>query len=118
VTPDALRERLTAFAVECVTLCVDLRRRPEARQIVDQLSRSATSTAASYRAACRARSRREFLSRIGLAIEDADEAVGWLEILVRSGLADADRTVALRREASEVLAILAASGRPATGRRR
>jgi four helix bundle protein len=118
MSPDELRERLMAFAVGCVTLCVDLRRRPEARQIADELSASATSTAANYRAACRARSRREFLSRIGLAIEDADAAVGWLEIIVRSGLADANRTVALRREASEVLAILAASGQPAAGRQR
>jgi four helix bundle protein len=118
VTPDELRERLTAFAVECVTLCVDLRPRPEARQMADQLSASATSAAANYRAASRAGSRRAFISRLAAAVEGADESVGWLEIIVRSGLADADRTVALRREASELLAILAASGRPAAGRER
>jgi four helix bundle protein len=118
MTPEDLRERLTALAVECVTLCVDLRRRPEARQIADQLSASATSAAANYRAATRARSRREFASKLALAAEEADESVGWLEIIVRSRLVDTDRTVALRREASEVLAFLAASGRPATGKQR
>lgn len=113
MTPEELRERLTAFAVECVTLCVDLRKRPEARQIADQLSASATSAAANYRAASRARSRREFVSKLAVAVEESDESVGWLEIIVRSRLADADRTVALRREASEGLAILAASHRTA-----
>jgi four helix bundle protein len=113
MTPEELRERLTAFAVECVTLCVDLRKRPEARQIADQLSASATSAAANYRAASRARSRREFVSKLAVAVEESDESIGWLEIIVRSRLADTDRTVALRREASEVLAILAASRRTA-----
>ncbi len=116
MTPEELKERLTTYAVECVTFCVELRKKPEARQIADHLSASSTSTAANYRSACRARSRREFVSKIGTALEEADESVGWLEIIVRSGLADAERAVALRHEASEVLAILAASRRTATGR--
>jgi len=118
MTPDALRDRLTTFAVDCVTLCADLRGRPEARQIADRLSASATSAAATYRAAIRARSRREFVSKLAVAVDEADESVGWLEIIVRSGLASADRTVALRREASEVLALLASSRRTAAGRHR
>jgi four helix bundle protein len=116
MTPEELKERLTTYAVDCVTFGVELRKKPEARQIAEELSASATSTAAHYRAACRARSRRDFRSRIGLAIEAADACVGWLEIIVRSRLADADRTVALRREASEVLAILAAARRTAADR--
>jgi four helix bundle protein len=116
MSPEKLKERLTAYAVECVTFCVELRKKPEARQIADQLSASSTSTAANYRSACRARSYREFVSKIGIALEEADESVGWLEIIVRSGLADAERAVALRREASEVLAILAASRRTVAAR--
>jgi four helix bundle protein len=116
MNPEDLKERLTTYAVDCVTFCVELREKPEARQMADQLSASATSTAANYRSACRARSHREFVSKIGTALEEADESVGWLEIIVRSGLADSDRTVALRREASEVLAILAASRRTAAGK--
>jgi len=54
--------------------------------------------------------------QIASALEEADASVGWLEIIVRSGLADANRAVALRREASEVLAILAASRRTAADR--
>jgi four helix bundle protein len=116
MTPEELKERLTTYAVDCVTVCVELRRKPEAQQIADQLSASATSTAANYRSACRARSHREFVSKIGTALEEADESVGWLEIIVRSRLTDADRAVALRREASEVLAMLAASRRTAAAK--
>ncbi len=117
MNPEDLKERLTTYAVDCVTFCVELREKPEARQMADQLSASATSTAANYRSACRARSHREFVSKIGTALRRGGRIrrLG-LEIIVRSGLADSDRTVALRREASEVLAILAASRRTAAGK--
>jgi len=121
MNPQELKGRLTAHAVRCITFCVELRKKPEARDLADQLSALATSTAASYRSACRARSHRECVSKMGTALEDADESVGWLEIIVRSGLADTERAVALRHEASEVLAILAAARRRAarkTGRRK
>jgi four helix bundle protein len=113
MTPQELRERLTVFAVDCVELCGELGRHPQGRRLADQLFDSATSTAANYRAASRARSRREFLAKLGIALEEADETVGWLEIAVRSKIATKERMAALQREADEVLAILAASRRTA-----
>jgi len=62
MTPEELKERTTAFAVEVVKSCRHLRERPEARSTAVQLSDSAQSTASNYRAACRARSHREFVS--------------------------------------------------------
>ena len=116
MTPEDLKERTTALAVEVVKFCRTLRRQPEARQIADQLSDSATATASNYRAACRARSKKEFISKLAVAVEEADESVGWLDIILRADLTSADEPKALMREAREVLAILAASRRTAEGR--
>lgn len=82
MTPEELRARLTAFAIAVTRFCKPVFSTPELRNIADQLGRSATSIASNYRVACRARSRREFISKIGIALEEADEAVGWLEVLV------------------------------------
>lgn len=113
MTPQELKDRTTEFAVNVVKFCRELRRLPEARQIADQLVDSATSTASNYRAACRARSHREFISKIAVAVEEADESVGWFEIITRAGLATGADAGTLRGEAEEILAILAASRRTA-----
>ena len=118
MTPEELKERTTAFAVGVVKFCRQLRERPEARSTAAQLSDSAQSTASNYRAACRARSHREFTSKISVAVEEADETVGWLEIVRRAELATDEATGGLRREASEILAILAASKRTAEKRQK
>jgi len=77
-----------------------------------------TSAASNYRAACRARSHREFISKIAVAVEEADESVGWFEVIIRAGLATGEIPTAIHREASELLAILAASRRTAEARNR
>ena len=118
MTAEELKERTTAFAVGVVKFCRQLRERPEARSRAAQLSDSAQSTASNYRAACRARSHREFTSKISVAVEEADETVGWLEIVRRAELATDEATGGLRREASEILAILAASKRTAEKRQK
>jgi four helix bundle protein len=115
MTPEDLKERTTAFAVEAVKFCCHLRLKPEARHIADQLNDSSTSTAANYRAACRARSHREFVSKIAVAVEEADESVGWLEVITRAGLASGEQPDGLLREGREILAILAASRKTAEG---
>jgi four helix bundle protein len=71
--------------------------------------RSATSVAANYRAACRARSHAEFVAKIGVVVEEIDETVFWLEFLVDVGLVSSKRMSDLLRESNEVLAIVAAS---------
>jgi len=73
--------------------------------------RSATSVAANYRAVCRARSKAEFIAKIGVVVEEA-ETVFWLELLVESAIVAKDR-VAVLAEAQEILAIVAASQRTA-----
>ena len=78
-----------------------------------QVLRAGTSVAANYRAVCRARSRAEFISKIGVVVEEADETVFWLEILVETGLVPRVQMEKLLAEANELLAILAASQRTA-----
>lgn len=101
------------WAVEVVSLCRELRVRPEARHLADQLLASATSSAANYRAACRARSRREFVSKLAVAVEEADESVGWIQILIRAAFIGEPHAARILNEAEQLLAILAASRRTA-----
>ena len=78
-----------------------------------QLLRSGTAVAANYRAVCRARSKAEFVAKIGVVVEEADETVFWLEMLAEAGIMRAERMDPLVKEANELLAILAASQRTA-----
>ncbi|MEZ5317621.1 MAG: four helix bundle protein [Vicinamibacterales bacterium] len=113
MTPDELRTRLTNFGADVIKFCNKLRDRPGARTVADQLSASGTSVSANYRGACRARSRREFISKISVALEEADESAGWFEIIERAHLASPDDVAPLFREAHEIIAILSASRRTA-----
>jgi four helix bundle protein len=65
--------------------------------------------AANYRAACRARSKAEFIAKIGVVVEEADETVFWLELLIETGIVSPARMSNLLDEANELLAIFAAS---------
>ena len=75
-----LRERITAWAVDVGHLVSPLFRSNETAHRASQLKRAADGTAANYRAACIARSHKEFLAKLSIALEGADEAVGWLEM--------------------------------------
>ncbi len=90
----------------------------EARVIGRQLLRSATSVAANYRAVGRSRSRAEFVSKMGIVVEEADETVFWLEMLVDTEVAQGSDVEPLRAEANELLAIFAASQRTAKSHRK
>jgi len=83
-----------------------------------QLLRCGTSVAANYRAVCRARSKKEFISRIGVVVEEADEAVFWLEMLVGSGVFQAEKLEPLLKEARELTAIFTAAERTAKSRKK
>ena len=111
--PEVLRNRTKAFAIRIVRLYRQLPNADEARVIGRQLLRCGTAVAANYRAVCRARSPAEFLAKIGVVVEVADETVFWLEFLVETRLVDAKR---LQHEANEILAIVAASQRTARAR--
>ena len=104
-----LKGRTKHFAVRVVKLFRSLPRTDEARVIGRQVLRSGTSVAANYRAVCRARSKAEFIAKIGVVVEEADETVFWLELLVETGIVPQARMVDLLAEANELLAIFAAS---------
>jgi len=78
-----------------------------------QLLRSATSAGANYRSACRSRSKAEFISKITIVEEEADEAAYWLELLMESGIQDNNELRRLRIEAEELTRIFVASGKTA-----
>ena len=113
---DALKERTKQFALRIVRLFRSLPRTEEARVIGKQLLRSGTSVAANYRAVCRARSKPEFVAKIGVVVEETDETVFWLELLVDSRIVPAAKLDGLLAEANELLAIFAASQRTARSR--
>ena len=104
-----LQRRTKRYALRILTLCDSLPKRPSGWAISNQLVRSGLSIGANYRSACRARSRAEFIAKIGIVVEEADETVYWLDLLVDSQLVAESRLVELRGEASELLAIFAAS---------
>src|SRR5216110_2386635 len=93
VTRELLQRRTRKLAVEAIRLIGDLPRTPPAEVIGKQLVRSATSVAANYRSACRARSRREFIAKMGIVEEEADETALWLELLEQCSLASTARLV-------------------------
>ena len=107
--PEELRARTKQFAIRIVRLFQSLPKNDEARIMGKQVLRAGTSVAANYRAVCRARSRAEFVSKMGVVVEEADETVFWLEILVETGIVPRVRMENLLGEANELLAIFAAS---------
>ena len=78
---------------------------------------SAGSSDSNYRAACRARSKAEFIAKLGVAIEEVDEAQGWLRLLVESNVATADQAAPLIQEADELLSIFIRSKKTAEARK-
>ncbi|MDP4269787.1 MAG: four helix bundle protein [Bacteroidota bacterium] len=79
----------------------------EAQILGKQMLRSATSVAANYRAACRARSGKEFFSKISIVVEEADETLFWLELITESEIMPKERLTPLMNEATEILKIMA-----------
>lgn len=109
--PEELRQRTKKFAGRIVKLFQALPRTGEAEVIGKQLLRAGTSVGANYRAACRARSRAEFASKLGIVVEEADETVYWLELLAESGIVSPRRLEDLLHEAHELTAIFTAARR-------
>lgn len=111
--PEELRNRTKRFALRILELFRALPRTAEAAIMGKQLLRPATSMAANYRAVCRARSKAEFIAKIGVVVEEADETVFWIEMVGDGKILEADHLHSLLKEANELLAIFAASQRTA-----
>jgi four helix bundle protein len=109
-----LKIRTKKYAVRIIKLVEALTKTTTGRTIGNQLIRSGTSVAANYRAACRGRSRAEFISKIGIVIEEADESAFWLELIVESGLMKKELLEPLLKETNELVAIMVASSNTAT----
>jgi four helix bundle protein len=116
VTPEELRTRTKKFAIRSVKLFRSLPLRPDAQVVGSQFLRSATSVAANCRASQRARSHSEFIAKLGIVLEEADESVFWLEVLAEAEIINPERIQQLSNEANELLAIFAASQKTARKR--
>jgi len=103
MTEDDLKKRTKLFALRILKLVAALPKTLAGRTIGGQLVRSGTSVAANYRAACRARSKAEFISRLGVVEEEADESALWLELIVESQLMKKALVEPLWIEADEIV---------------
>ncbi len=108
-TPEELRDRTKKFAYRVVQLYRALPKTTEAQVAGKQLLRCGTSVAANYRAVCRARSKAEFVAKLGTVLEEADEAVFWLELMHDNEIVKPKRLDSLLKEARELTAIFTAS---------
>ena len=117
MTPRELEERAFQFSQRCTHLADALPSKPSARAAAAQLARCAPSVAANYRAACRARSHAEFLSKLSIVVEECDETVMWLRKIAASGYVKPILIAGLQKEADEMLAIFAKSRRTARARK-
>jgi four helix bundle protein len=109
MAPEELRRRTRRFAVDVVRFCRTLPRTDEARIIRRQLLRSGTGVGSNYHAACRPRSDADFIAKLGIAIEEADESAFWLKVLVEAEIVREPATETLYRECDQLTRILVAS---------
>ena len=110
---DQMKQRSRTFCLRVVKLAASLPRDRIADVFVRQMVRSATSVAANYRAACMGRSKAEFVSKIGIVQEEADETVFWIELAADAGLVKEELVKDLVAEGREILAIIVASRKTA-----
>ena len=113
MTEKELKVRTRKFAVDVLNFVDTLPNRRSANIIGNQLGRSGCWVASNYRAACRARSHAEFISKIGIVEEEADESTFWLDILPDTKNATLDITAPLLQEARELTAIFTAASKTA-----
>jgi four helix bundle protein len=104
-----LQKRTQQFALDIIRLFSDLTKAEPARVIGRQFLRSGTSVAANYRAACRARSHSEFIAKVGVVLEEADETLFWLDLLIESDFAAAESVKHIRSECDELVKIFSSS---------
>ncbi|MDR1360814.1 MAG: four helix bundle protein [Rickettsiales bacterium] len=103
-----LLKRTKQFALRVMKLADSLPTRPPGRTIANQIVRSGTSVFANYSAAQHARSHSEFISKIGIVVEEMDETLIWLDLTIESGLIKQSRLEELYKESKELLSIFCA----------
>jgi four helix bundle protein len=111
-----LKQRVKQFALRVMKLVGALPNSTAGRVIGSQLMRSGSSVGANYRAACRGRSRAEFIAKLGVAQEEADESAFWMELIIEGELMERRLVEPLLQEANELTAIMTASRKSALAR--
>src|SRR6266550_4688353 len=109
MSTEDFRRRTFQFGIRVIRLTESLLKTDAARVIGKQLLRCATAVGANYRAAARARSRADFIAKMGIVEEECDETLYWLEMLIELRLINGSRPKNLRDEANEILSIVVAS---------
>ncbi len=109
VNADEMKKRTRAFTLRIIRLAEALPKTKSAEVISKQLSRCGTSVGANYRASCRAKSQADFIAKMGIVEEEADETVYRIELLVESSLVEMDRVSDLLDEADQLVAIVVSS---------
>jgi len=110
---DELKDRTKKFALRVIRMVRSLPKTKEADVIGKQLLRCGTSVAANYRAACRARSQADFISKVTIVEEESDESAFWMELIIDSEILKKNLVEDLLKEANELTAIFTASGKTA-----
>src|SRR5712675_1423787 len=104
MNPDDLKNRTKQFAIRILKLVAALPNSLSGRTIGGQLAQSGTSVGSNYRAACRGRSKAEFISKLGIVEEEADESAFWMELIIDSGLVPGQKLEKLMDEADQLTA--------------
>jgi four helix bundle protein len=118
MTTQELKQRSFEFGIRVVRAVEALPKTDSARELGRQLLRAGISVGANYRAAARARSRADFVAKLGIVEEECDEAAYWMEVIVALKFLKPARLTKLHAEADELLAIVVASIKTARGARR
>jgi four helix bundle protein len=113
MNPDEFKARTKKYAVRVIRLVDALPASRSSNALANQLVRSGTSVGANYRAACRAKSRADFISKMGTVEEEADESLYWMELLIECGKVKPARLAGLMKEGNEILAMVCASAKTA-----
>ena len=108
---EEMKTRTKEFAKNIINLCRQLPNNREGRLIGNQIFKSGTSVAANYRAACRGRSKAEFIAKLGIVEEEADETLFWLEVIEEMNIYDYDPSSvdSMMQECDEIIAIMVSS---------
>ena len=113
MTSEELKQRTKTFALRVIRLVENLPNNMTGKVLGNQLIRSATSVGANYRAACRSRSKQEFVSRIKVVEEEADESLFWLELIMEKNIFKLEKINGLIKEADELTAIFTSTNKTA-----
>jgi four helix bundle protein len=118
MNPNEMKKRTKAYALAIIRLVQTLPNIPAARVLGNQLLRCGISVGSNYRASCRAKSQPDFIAKMGIVEEEADESIYWMELLVESGILQQRAVDELETEGDEIVRIVVSSINTARGNKR